>query len=55
LLRVLDIETAGESQYYLCTEISRPPGGVAQAFSLWLAAVCERAAQWPRASSAKPE
>lgn len=55
LVRVLDIETAGESQYYLCTEASRPPGGAVQAFSLWLAAVCERAAQWPRAASAGAE
>lgn len=55
LLRVLDIETPGESQYHLCTEISRPPGGAAQAFSLWLAEVCERASQWPRGLPAKPE
>ncbi|WP_249292662.1 LysR substrate-binding domain-containing protein, partial [Achromobacter ruhlandii] len=55
LLRVLDIETPGESQYHLCTEISRPPGGVAHAFSLWLAEVCERASQWPRGLPAQPE
>lgn len=55
LLRVLDIETPGESQYHLCTEISRPPGGAAQAFSLWLAEVCERASQWPRGLPAMPE
>lgn len=55
LLRVLDIDTAGESQYYLCTETSRPPGGAVQAFSLWLAGVCQRAAQWPRGLAAQPE
>ncbi len=55
LLRVLDIDTPGESQYYLCTEISRPPRGAAQAFSLWLGEVCERASQWPRGLPAKPE
>ena len=55
LLRVLDIETPGESQYHLCTEISRPPRGAVQAFSLWLGEVCERAAQWPRGLAAKPE
>ncbi|CAB3678547.1 MAG: LysR substrate-binding domain-containing protein [Achromobacter pulmonis] len=55
LLRVLDIETAGESQYYLCTETSRPPGGAVQAFSLWLTGVCQRAAQWPRGLAAHPE
>ncbi|KGE01687.1 LysR family transcriptional regulator [Achromobacter sp. RTa] len=48
LVRVLDIEVPGESQYYLCTETSRPPGGARQAFSLWLEEVCKQAAQWPR-------
>ncbi|MGY6268988.1 LysR substrate-binding domain-containing protein [Achromobacter denitrificans] len=48
LVRVLDIEVPGESQYYLCTETSRPPGGARQAFSLWLEGVCKQASQWPR-------
>jgi DNA-binding transcriptional LysR family regulator len=47
LVRVLDIEIPGESQYYLCTEASRPLGGACQAFSLWLEDVCKRASQWP--------
>jgi len=47
LVRVLDIEIPGESQYYLCTEASRPPGGARQAFSLWLDGVCKQASQWP--------
>ncbi|KRC73377.1 Glycine cleavage system transcriptional activator [compost metagenome] len=47
LVRLLDIEIPGESQYHLCTESSRPPGGAAQAFSLWLADVCKQASQWP--------
>ncbi|MDX3877477.1 LysR substrate-binding domain-containing protein [Achromobacter denitrificans] len=47
LVRVLDIEIPGESQYYLCTESSRPPGGARQAFSLWLEDVCKQASQWP--------
>ena len=47
LVRLLDIEIPGESQYHLCTESSRPPGGAVQAFSLWLADVCKQASQWP--------
>lgn len=52
LVRVLDVEVPGESQYHLCTEASRPPGPAAQAFSLWLAKVCRAASQWP---TARPE
>jgi DNA-binding transcriptional LysR family regulator len=47
LVRVLDIDIPGESQYHLCTEISRPPGRAVQAFSLWLEDVCKQASQWP--------
>lgn len=45
LRRVLDVEVAGVAQYYFCTELSRPPRDVVQAFSLWLTQVCQRAAQ----------
>lgn len=55
LVRLLDIDIPGESQYYLCTENSRPPGGAAQAFSLWLADACERASQWPCGPQASQE
>ncbi|WP_312430671.1 LysR substrate-binding domain-containing protein [Achromobacter sp.] len=55
LVRVLNVEIPGESQYYLCTEATRAPGGAAQAFSLWLTEVCQRAAQWPCGSQACQE
>ncbi|WP_267132689.1 LysR substrate-binding domain-containing protein [Achromobacter denitrificans] len=54
LVRVLDIEIPGESQYYLCTESSRPPGGARQAFSLWLEDVCKQASQWPCGLRGRP-
>jgi len=49
------VEIPGESQYYLCTEATRAPGGAAQAFSLWLTEVCKRAAQWPCGPQASQE
>ena len=55
LLRVTDIEIPGESQYYLCTEASRTPRRVVQAFSLWLQEVCKLAAQDPRGLHASQE
>ena len=55
LVRVLDIEVPGESQYYLCTESARPPGRAVQAFSLWLEDVCKQASQWPRGLPAGQE
>ncbi|MFD4835998.1 LysR substrate-binding domain-containing protein [Achromobacter sp. NPDC058515] len=55
LVRLFDIEIPGESQYHLCTESSRLPGGAAQAFSLWLADVCKQASQWPRGLRAGQE
>ncbi|WP_043517656.1 LysR substrate-binding domain-containing protein [Achromobacter arsenitoxydans] len=55
LVRLLDVEIPSESQYHLCTESARAPGGAAQAFSLWLAAVCQRASQWPCGSQADQE
>ncbi|WP_447922396.1 LysR substrate-binding domain-containing protein [Achromobacter aegrifaciens] len=55
LERVLKTEMPGESQYYLCTESSRPPSGASQAFSLWLEDVCKQASQWPRGLRAGQE
>ena len=55
LVRVLDIDIPGESQYHLCTETARPPGRAVQAFSLWLQDVCKLASQWPRGLPGRQE
>lgn len=55
LVRVFGIEIPGESQYYLCTEASRPLTRARQAFSDWLHDVCRRVSQWPRGARTSQE